>query len=428
MNSYFYEFMAQIIVGEIIFSTGFPRRDHFLLRLGISLAAVALVVTGMTFTQLIVDFSRWYVIYLVIMMLLSVGVIVVCYDVKIFSVLYMFAGGYAGQHMSYCLFKILYYYFGFAIKNRIEWYLLDYGCIVSVYIVLYFAFVHNSPKNIIKKRDNRAFAVALIAFAINLILSEIVTRNGSDSPFISDVICKIYGFTCCLLILFLEKILFRENKLEYEKEVVSYLYKEKEAQQLLAEENIQNINVKLHDIKHQLNALKSMDPESEERKKYVADLEKSVAIYDCRAHTGNKDLDVILTEKGLYCLKNAIRFSVMAGDGAAIDFMDSLDVYALFSNAIDNAIHSVEHEEPKNRFIDLKISRENNVIKVCLYNYCNKKVRFDGRNLPITTQADKNIHGFGVISMSEIVKKYNGIIIFKQEDDLFYTGILFFRK
>ena len=92
--------------------------------------------------------------------------------------------------------------------------------------------------------------------------------------------------------------------------------------------------------------------------------------------------------------------------------MDSLDVYALFSNALDNAIQSIKHiEEPTNRFIDLKISSKMGVISISVRNYCEK---------------DPNVHGFGMLSMRAVVRKYGGEMRVKYENHIFDLGLLFY--
>lgn len=105
--------------------------------------------------------------------------------------------------------------------------------------------------------------------------------------------------------------------------------------------------------------------------------------------------------------------------------MDSLDVYALFSNALDNAIQSIKHiEEPTNRFIDLKISSKMGVISISVRNYCEKAPNFKN-GLPVTQQ-DPNVHGFGMLSMRAVVRKYGGEMRVKYENHIFDLGLLFY--
>lgn len=69
-----------------------------------------------------------------------------------------------------------------------------------------------------------------------------------------------------------------------------------DAQQKSAKEAIDIINIKCHDLKHQIGALAKMD-DPLARSKYLQEVSEAVSIYDAVYHTGNKALDYILREK-----------------------------------------------------------------------------------------------------------------------------------
>lgn len=426
MNTFIFQFIGQLLVGELIFSKGFPHRKRFVLRAlagGAGLIAVALALTA---TLLAVDFDTYYVAYLVVMLLVVTAYIALCYDVKLFPLLYIFAGGYAAQHISYSVFSICLYVFDELLSDRLYWYIVQYACIAATYLLVYFIFVHGKVRNVIYQKDKKAFFISLGILFVNLILSDITTNHSEVDPFLANVICKLYAIACCILMLVLENGFFRENRLQYEKEMVSYMYKEREHQYELSAENIRHINIKLHDIKHQLRALKTIGGQSEEREKYLADLEKSVVLSGCIMNTGNRDVDIILTEKMLYCNQNDIRLNANVENGSVLDFMESLDIYALLGNALDNAINSVVgEEEAAHRYIDFKLYKKNGAVSIGVENYCGHKVGFSN-GMPVT-QGDRNYHGFGVLSMKQIVKKYGGAMRFELKDNVFYVGIVFFR-
>ena len=57
--------------------------------------------------------------------------------------------------------------------------------------------------------------------------------------------------------------------------------------------------------------------------------------------TGNEILDTILTEKSLICENSGIHINCVA-DGSLLAFMNPVDLYTLFGNALDNAIEAGE--------------------------------------------------------------------------------------
>ena len=104
-------------------------------------------------------------------------------------------------------------------------------------------------------------------------------------------------------------------------------------------ENVDLINRKCHDLKHQIAALRRIS-DRREREESIQALEQSVMIYDSVVKTGNDILDTVLTEKSLLCESRGITLTCVA-DGDCLDFMDGVDIYTIFGNALDNAIESV---------------------------------------------------------------------------------------
>lgn len=87
-------------------------------------------------------------------------------------------------------------------------------------------------------------------------------------------------------------------------------------------------------------------------------MEQEIRSYEAQNKTGNEVLDTILTSKSLYCQQHGITLTCVA-DGAALDFMDTMDLCSLFGNALDNAIESVEKlPDSEQRLIHLVVTRK----------------------------------------------------------------------
>ena len=184
-------------------------------------------------------------------------------------------------------------------------------------------------------------------------------------------------------------------------------------QQQLSRESMDIINRKCHDIKHQLRALMEME-DGVERRKYLEEIRGAMSIYDAVYQTGNAALDTVLREKALLCQEYEIKFSCMA-DGKALEFMDTLDVYALFGNALDNAVESVMREADKEkRLINMRITKQMQILYIHLDNYCREPVRFED-GLPVTSKKDRENHGFGLRSIRHIAEKYDGEVVLKNQ-------------
>ena len=152
-------------------------------------------------------------------------------------------------------------------------------------------------------------------------------------------------------------------------------------------------------------------------------MEDSIKIYESIVKSGNEVLDTILTEKSLYCKERGITVSCVA-DGSQMGFINTIDLYAILGNALDNAIEAVEkfkHEEK--RQIDVLIYRQQQFLVMNIINPTKEKLVYE-ENLPRTTKADRYHHGFGLKSIQYMVKKYDGFLNISEEDGCFSLKIL----
>lgn len=108
---------------------------------------------------------------------------------------------------------------------------------------------------------------------------------------------------------------------------------------------------------------------------------------------------------------------------AALEFMRELDLYTLFANLLDNAIEASRKLEPSRRSITLAIKCSQGFLSIHQENYFDGKIQRAGPEL-LTTKADSTAHGFGFQSMSQIVKRYHGIINYKTNEEVFSVNIL----
>lgn len=85
-------------------------------------------------------------------------------------------------------------------------------------------------------------------------------------------------------------------------------------------------------------------------------------------HTGNHILDTILTAKSLQCQNENIQLTCVA-NGKYIEFMNPMDISALFGNMLDNAIEGVSKVEEKDkRWIHVSIRRKMDFLVICVSN------------------------------------------------------------
>ena len=244
--------------------------------------------------------------------------------------------------------------------------------------------------------------------------SPIDLTRRNDQSFITCIIADVIG-------LLMQLSLIRETALSLENEVVRQLLAAEQKKQRMSRENIELINRKCHDLKHQIHALKHMASETE-RSAYIKEIENAVLFYENAPKTGNETLDLILMDKLLYCQAHDITLTCVC-DGALLSRLDTLDLYALFGNALDNAIESVMGEEKEKRSVSFRVGKYSSFLSIHFENYLGHRLKLvDG--LPVTGKADRGYHGFGVRSIRHIVEKYGGSMSIRTDQQLFRLDIL----
>ena len=269
----------------------------------------------------------------------------------------------------------------------------------------------------------RQITASLISFVVFEALSVASLKSWQGAEFWQTWLMIMLLEMYCLTLLYLQHEMFKKSALRQEVALYNQMHAQQQAQYALSKENIELINRKCHDLKHQVKAMQLMAGE-ESREKYLHEVEDAVRIYGAIVTTGNEVLDTVLTEKSLYCEAHSIQAHCVA-DGHLLDFMDPVDLYTIFGNAMDNAINGVKDlEQKEKRFIDVLVYRENQLLVVQVTNPIEKDLSFDEEGLPRTTKEQNGYHGFGLRSIQHTVSQYGGFLSVSVENGCFCLRIL----
>lgn len=296
------------------------------------------------------------------------------------------------------------------------------GCLLvyPLYLWLFVRLVRRH--NLADISEPQIILVALAVVATVIGLDVVVKSLGASTLGLEAyLMARLAHGVLCGFTLFSEQKILAARQLATEREVERRMAAERERQYQLSRKNIDAINVKCHDIKHQIRSLADGGRVADGRA--LEDLASEIAIYDSTVKTGNPALDVILTEKGLVCSGEKITLAVIA-DGRALECLEPQEIYSLFGNALDNAIEAVRGiEEPERRLISLNVRRSGTMCVINVENSCDAAPAFrDG--VPVTTKADAGSHGFGTRSMRGIVERHGGVLTFGCEDGIFHVDAL----
>lgn len=424
----FLKFPAELIIAEAAFLIDRERKERFALRAPAALAVYFILSVGWSILieAIAVDSFFPYVLLYLGYAALSLLPVWFCFELEPLECVFVIAGGYATEHMVFALDRIiLFSVYGTLVTEGIQDFFYSYITYVIGAGIVYFLIVRrNRDKDAFRRGDVRIAALAMILGVAAVALSVSYSYPKTEENIYNCLICPAYGFICCALILLMEYYVLRENHMKQEQEMMEQLFDMANAQQRSSKEAIDIINIKCHDLKHQIKAFARMD-DAGMRSDYVREVQEAVSIYDATYHTGCEALDYVLREKSLFCTEHDVSFTCMA-DGTQLKFMDTTDVYALIGNAMDNAIERVVKEKEEERTVSLQIRQRGEMVLIHLVNRCSREVPFQ-ENLPVTDKEDKRYHGFGMKSMRYIAEKYGGEMYAKAENGWFYLDFLFPR-
>lgn len=423
-------FMAELLLAEALFTYRLRRRKRFVLRL---LAAI-LFNFAFAFLFPIVAFNAvWTIVMFLCLFAFSVLMLKFCFAEAWTNIIFCALIAYTAQHIAYDVNNLLgvvtglsegvYGLYGEELIGSVNGFtiILYADCYLVVYWLMWFFCGRRIRKEEELSLKHIYFMVlAAVILLIDVVLSIVITYATTEG--IADIwpiVCYLYNIISCVLAAFLQFGMVNYRHMAKELDIVqSLLYQQKE-QYRISKENIDLINFKCHDLKHQIRSLgaKSIDESA------LREIENVVGIYDASIRTGNEALDVILTEKSLYCERNGIRLCCVA-DGASLNFMSPADLYALFGNALENAIESVSRiEDTEKRVINVTVRAAGKLISIHVDNYFAGEMQFkDG--IPVTRKGDTRFHGFGIKSMKYIAEKYDGDFSVSAKEQRFSLNVV----
>lgn len=406
----------QLVIAASMFARFFPRRSHFALRVLLHVLPMMVAYNIGLRTIPPIDTPILDRVLLAIPGMYIILGVWFCFDCRFLDAVYCVSSAHPAQNIVFNLYWIAKLHFGFE-EGSLMALTFSLPLMLAVYTLVYLVFARR-----MREWDDYAFIRSKLevnGFIVMVLLIFLCPRVPGARH---ERLVYISYIAADILALIMQLGLFNESYMERRYAIAEQLLYEERKKQRMAEENVDIINRKCHDLKHQIAGLKRMASD-QERDTYIKQIEHAVLMYESAVKTGHATIDLILMDKLLFCQEHDIQLSFV-GDGSKLDFMDTMDIYALFGNALDNAIESVLQEPEKaNRVISFRVGCIGNVIGIHFENYCNRPVQLkDG--IPITEKADKRYHGFGILSMKRITDKYHGNLHIHIKDKVFCLDIM----
>lgn len=154
---------------------------------------------------------------------------------------------------------------------------------------------------------------------------------------------------------------------------------------------------------------------------YINEIDNSISKLDKNIYTDNIAINSILISKMKIAEDKNIKISLNLKINSEIK-VSNVDICTILGNLLDNSIEACDIIKDY-KFINLKIASENNILVIKISNntssgYVNE---VDGKFI---STKNKDINGIGLIQVDSIVKKYNGYVNRKYENNIFTTYIM----
>ena len=392
----------------------------------VSCAQFALLLFFMTVTDGVRQ--ELFVPSMLLIVLLLLGYIYICNDFSLREAGFYFVKAFINGEFAASLCWQIYYYLRYV--RGIQGELLKWVELILVYAVI-FTILALMELNLKKDLEElhitrRELLVVIIIAASVFAMSNLsyLDQNGLFSgTFVMDIfIIRTLVDLSGIAVLYAYHVQVKEIQIRFEKDTLHNIMEMQYKNYQLSKENIDMVNQKYHDLKHQINLLKTQAYVGKSTS-YLEKMEREIRVYETQNKTGNQILDAVLTNKAMICQNKEIELKFIV-DGEALSFMEDMDVSALFGNMLDNAIESAEKQQEKQkRLIWLYVTKEKQFVRIRTENYCDEKVRFKN-GMPVTTKKDRCLHGYGMKSIKSTVEKYHGSVVAAQENNWFELKIL----
>ncbi len=418
-------FPMKLLIGELCFARMFTKRSGFGWRLAVS-ALLQIVCSVLLYMPL--RNAHWLfqnTLYYFLQFALSAMCLLLPFAESLNDLIPCAVAGYMTEHISTQVFALLFGRLRAGLEQAsIGQYTVYAGLQVFVFVavsaLVWWLFARNatgiSGSNAIKRS---LLWLSVATLGVILFLSSARDRYADESEALM-VVTRLLSIFSCATLLYIRYGILEKAQLESEKAELERVMETERKQFEQSRENIELINIKCHDMRHKIEAWErqgiAVDPDD------LHEMKELIGIYDAAIKTGNDTLDVILSERSLYCEKHGIRLSCIA-NGEQLGFMSTGDICSLFGNAIENAIEAVSQlENPEDRIISFQVREQKGLLLITVDNYFAGDLKMEN-GLPKSTKSNDGSHGFGVKSIRRVAEKYGGEASV-QLDELFHLTVL----
>ena len=173
-----------------------------------------------------------------------------------------------------------------------------------------------------------------------------------------------------------------------------------------------------HDYINHLSSINALIGEGcySDAQNYIDKLTESTHRNEAIFLTGNRLADAILTDKSDNCKD----FADIEFDGCITDKIENSDICIILANALDNAVEACQKCPERGKISIFAQIRQG----YWTMTMRNPTVNADSEGIMKTSKEDEKNHGFGLLSIEQAVKKYDGTMAVSIKDGVFEMAVV----
>lgn len=257
---------VSILIGTWLFAQHLPRRSAFVPRfaaIALCIAAAVLFVDWLGFMQFDFltreHFLAWGIVTRSALLAALVGIVLACFETSAWSALFCSILGFTLEGAAEGLTMVADVAVGVdpsAIPMSAEALSIAL-CSVLIYLAVYSTYIRAVNRADVEEiDDNRLFAVFIAVVLVTVAfgqITQVLFRSDADRALVAAL--ELVRVALCAFILFAAYEVLYSARLREEVAAIEGLMRSREDQYRISRESIDAINVKCHDIRHQIRGL-----------------------------------------------------------------------------------------------------------------------------------------------------------------------------
>ncbi len=412
-------YFIEVIIAELLFFKALQKREKFYMRFILSVLFALFLVSQLGLSSWTTTLSRF--VMLLVILAISYFCMFISYKETPFSIFSACIAGIATQHIAnkvIGLLELIPAVDFFSKESIIKDLIVEIAVSFAIYLIIYLLFARNFRPDT-GSIESTILSVILVLTCIGI--NRLVIDHSEANIYYKAASC-LYAIICCVFAMTIQFFFSKWQQEKADSLVIKQLLSASEKQYEQWKAMVQLNNIHTHDLKHMLNNIEKLAGKDAIEIPDLSPIRKSLDEFAPLVKTGNEVIDVLLRNMDTLCKEQDIHFNCVSYTEMLGKF-DSMSLYFLFANAIDNARAGAGAVTvPDKRMVDVSLKQFGDSVIIHVWNYFNGELTIkDG--LPVSSNTSSG-HGFGLKSIKMLVDKFEGAMEARPEGDVFHLNII----